>query len=189
MIAQTGKQLMEMQLSDVKKRMALMDSSPQQKINVEDFATNEDIVQLVCELQGQLDFMEDRSIARTFNSHLTKTSADTEKIAPLCNRDGTLAPGYFPQTVADLNSIDSADLLRLSEFYELIVENETDPEMEAIIKSDTLTPEDAQKIMNTSLGQKLLEQRLEEMTPDDVTELFDAFARFIGVRIRKVSDW
>ncbi|KAM9888033.1 hypothetical protein OXX69_013172, partial [Metschnikowia pulcherrima] len=76
MIAKTGKQLMEMQLSDVKSRMAQMDA-PQQKFNIEDYATNEDIVQLVCELQGQLDFMEDRSIARTFNSHLTEVSPES----------------------------------------------------------------------------------------------------------------
>ncbi|OBA21496.1 hypothetical protein METBIDRAFT_11998 [Metschnikowia bicuspidata var. bicuspidata NRRL YB-4993] len=188
-IAQTGKQLMELQISGVKARMAQVDSSPQQKINVEDFATNEDIVQLVCELQGQLDFMEERSIARTFNSHLTKSSDSTQKLAPLCNRDGAPAPECFPKTVGDLHSIDAADLLRLSEFYELIIENEVDPEMEAIMKSDTLTAEDAQKIKNHSLQQAPLKQRIEQLTPQDVDELFDEFARFVGVRIRRGTEW
>lgn len=188
MIAKTGKQLMEMQLSDVKSRMAQMDA-PQQKFNIEDYATNEDIVQLVCELQGQLDFMEDRLIARTFNSHLTKASPELAKIAPLCNKDGTPAPEFFPQTKANLNALEPADLLRLCEFYELIMENEADPELEAIVKSDTLTPEDAEKLMNTSLGTKTVEQKLAQFTADDIADLFDEFARFIGVRIRKGPEW
>lgn len=188
-IAQTGKRLMEMQLSDVKSKMALMDASTQPKFNIEDYATNEDIVQLVCELQGQLDYMEDRTIARTFNSHLTKASDNNEKIAPLCNRDGTMAPEYFPSTVGDLNKISPADLLLLCEFYDLIVENETNPEMEAIMKADTLTAEDAEKLMNNTLENKTAEQKLEQFSAQDVDDLFDEFARFIGVRIRRGAEW
>lgn len=190
LIAQTGKRLMEMQLTDVKSRMAQMDNTPKQPdFNPEDYATNEDIVQLVCELQGQLDFMEERSIARTHNSHITTTSAATEKIAPLCNRDGVAPPVNYPQTVADLNELKASDLLQLCEFYELIMENDANPELEAIVKSDTLTAEDAEKLLGPSYSDKTIEEKLEALSAGDVDDLFDELTRFIGIRIRRGANW
>ncbi|GEQ69267.1 hypothetical protein JCM33374_g2938 [Metschnikowia sp. JCM 33374] len=191
-IAQTGKQLMELQVENVKSRMANLDAKPA-SFNPEDFASNEDIVQLVCELQGQLDFIEERSMARTFNSHLTSSSKETDNIAPLCNRDGTPAPEFFPKTVGQLNAIAAADLLRLCEFYDLIVENETNPEIDAIVQSDNLTPEDAEKLSsslsNGLSSSKTIEQKLDSFSATDLHDLFDELARFIGVRIRRGSQW
>lgn len=188
-IAKTGKQLMELQLKDVKSRMALLDEKPQ-KVDTEDFVTNEDIIQLVGELQGQLDFLEDRTIKRAYNSAVTSSSEPTDKIAPLCNRDGDPAPEYYPATVGKLLAISPEDLLRLCEFYELIMENQANPELEAIIKSnDELTPEDAQKLFGAGGNEATIEQKLELFTKEDLDELFDEFARYIGVRIRKGDGW
>lgn len=53
-IAKTGKQVLELQMKDVRTKMANIDMKPV-KVETEDFATNEDIVQLVGELQIQLD--------------------------------------------------------------------------------------------------------------------------------------
>lgn len=188
-LATTGKQVMEMQLKDVKAKMSGLDATPAApKFDPEDFATNEDIVQLVCELQGQLDFLEDRSIKRTYNSHLSEASAGSEKLAPLCNKDGAPAPQFFPVTLLDLRDITDTDLFRLCEFYELIVENEPTPELESILKSDDLTQQDAEKLLNaTSVAP--VEEKLKSLSLDDITELFDEFARYIGVRIRRGLGW
>lgn len=186
-IANTGRQVMEMQVKDVKSKMAAMDDKP--KIDTDDFVTNDDIVQLVGELQGQLDFLEDRSIKRVFNSYLTSDSAPHSKIAPLCNRDGDPAPGNFPTTLEALNNIKASDLLQLCEFYELIVENEPSQELRDIIKSDTLTPEDAEKLFALQGQEITLEERLALLTKGDEVELFDELARYIGVRVRRGSGW
>lgn len=185
-LAQTGKQVMEMQLKDVKSKMSQMDTKPQ-KIDTEDFVTNEDIVQLVGELQGQLDYLEDRTIKRAFNSHLTENSSRADKVAPLCNRDGDPAPEYYPATLGDVLALDSEQLLRLCEFYELILENEPDPELQNILKADSLTEEGARRLFASN--EASVQQRLELLTKEDADELFDEFARYIGVRVRRGTGW
>ncbi|SGZ55862.1 CIC11C00000000461 [Sungouiella intermedia] len=187
-IAQTGKQLMEIQVKDVKSKMAQMDTKPQ-TIDTEDFVTNEDIVQLVGELQSQLDFLEDRTVKRAFNTHIDSSSAPTSRIAPLCNRFGEPAPAEFPETVEDLQKISPENLLHLAEYYELIVENEPNPELEEIINSDTFTKEDAEKLLGPAQLNQTTEEKLKLFSKDDLNELFDEFTRYIGVRIRRGSGW
>lgn len=188
LIAQTGKQLIEMQIKDVKARMALDDPKPQ-AIDTEDFVTNEDIVQLVGELQSQLDFLEDRTVKRAFNAHIDGSTAPSSKIAPLLNRFGEPAPAEYPQTVEELQKITPESLLRLAEYYELIVDNEPNPELEEIVNSESFTKEDAEKLLGPTQLDKTTEQRLQLLTKEDLDELFDEFTRYIGVRIRRGSGW
>lgn len=185
-IAKTGKQMMEYQIKDVKSRMSSVDTKPQ-NIDTSDFATNDDLVELVQELQGQLDFLEDRNIKRVFNSHITEDSPEDSLLAPLVNRDGETAPEDFPKSLKELRALDKASLLRLCDFYDLIVEEETSPEVARILNADTLTKEDAQKLFNPQA--KSLAERLESLTPADETALFDELARYIGVRIRRGEGW
>lgn len=187
-IANTGRQLMEMQIKDVKTKMATMDVKPQ-TIDTEDFATNEDIVQLVGELQSQLDFLEDRTIKRVFNSHLDNNSDDTAQIAPLGNKFGEPAPLVFPKTVSELKAITPATLVQLAEYYELIEESEPSAELEEIIKSETLSKEDAAKLLGPSQLDATIDEKLQLFSAEDLDALFDDFARHIGVRIRRAGGW
>lgn len=187
-IAQTGKQLIEMQVRNVKNSMALTDPKPQ-AIDTEDFVTNEDIVQLVGELQSQLDYLEDRTVRRAFNTHIDGSSATSSKIAPLSNRYGEPAPPEYPATVEDLQNISPDNLLLLAEYYELIVDNEPNPELEKIMNSDTFTKEDAEKLLGPAQLDKTIEDKLKLFSNDDLDELFDEFTRYIGVRIRRGSGW
>lgn len=188
LIANTGKQLIELQVKDVKNKMAQMDVKPQ-AIDTEDFATNEDIVQLVGELQSQLDFLEDRTIKRGFNTHIDNDSEPSRKIAPLGNRFGEPAPPAYPETVEELKNLTPENLLQLAEYYELIIENEQNAELEKIVNSDTFTREDAEKLLGPSHLDKTIEQKLELFTKEDLDILFDEFARYIGVRIRRSDGW
>ncbi|PVH16049.1 60S ribosomal protein L2-A [Candidozyma duobushaemuli] len=147
-IAKTGKQMMEYQVKDVKSRMASLNTEqPQQKIDTDEFATNDDLVQLVTELQNQLDFLEDRNVKRT---------------------------------LGELKNLDAASLLQLCEFFELIVENNNPEEVAELLKSETLSAEDAEKLFNPK--SKSLEEKLKALKKEDEVELFDELARFIGVR-------
>lgn len=188
-IANTGRQLLDIQVKDVKSKMSQMDVKPAPAIDTEDFVTNEDIVQLVGELQSQLDFLEDRTIKRGYNTHIDNKSAPSSKIAPLCNKYGEPEPSNYPNTVEELNLLAPVDLLQLAEYYELLVENEPDAELERIVNSDNLTKEDAEKLMGPRQLDKTLEEKLELFTKEDLDDLFDEFARFIGVRIRRGNGW
>lgn len=189
-IAKTGKQVMEMQFTDVKKKMALLDALPQrQTFDIEDYATNEDILQLVCELQGQLDYLEERTIARNYNGHISASTPATAMLAPLRNRDGAEAPPIFPQTKGKLEALSDIDLFQLCEFYELIVANETSEELKEIIKSDDLTPEDAAKLLNAQGDAVPTEQKLSQFTREDLNKLYDEFTRYIGARVRRGAGW
>lgn len=184
-LAQTGKQLLELQVKDIKSKMAAME--PQQKIDTDDFATDEDIVRLVCELQGQLDFLEDRMSKRVFNSHASEASS--AKLAPVSNRDGE-APPMFPATLGELQKLPPLAIMQLCEFYELIDDYEPAEELEAIMKAETLSAEDAEKLF--AQQPKLLmslEEKVAQLTKEDEAELFDELARYIGVRVRKGTGW
>ncbi|KAG7195203.1 uncharacterized protein KQ657_003729 [Scheffersomyces spartinae] len=118
-IASTGQQLLELQ----KQRLKEIDTTPDlSKIDFDDFVTNDDLVGLVAELQGQLEQLDERLIRRTFNSS-SKTI-----IAPLINQDGELPEKLlFPATISELESIEKFALVLLAEFYDLTLIDETIP--------------------------------------------------------------
>lgn len=187
MIAQTGKQVLELQMKDIKTKMATMDAKPD-KIDTEDFVTNEDIVQLVGELQGQLDHMEDRNIKRICNSAITASSEPTTPIAPLSTRDGEPAPPLFPQTVNALVNLLPVHLLELCDYYELIEPSEPE-DLSGLLKEEQLLLEEAQQLFAPQKQDILAEERVQQFTQNDLHEIFDEFARFIGVRIRRGLQW
>lgn len=167
LIARTGKQLVEYQVQDVKAKMRAEQPSA---VDSGDFATNEDLVTLVQELQGQLDFLEDRSIKRMHNVRLKET------LLPLVNRDGE-APADFPQTLEAFKKIDKSTLVSLCEFYELIVD-EPPADVQQILQQDNLTPEDAQKLFGQG---KSVAERVESLGKEEEEELYAELARYIGL--------
>lgn len=185
-IAQTGKLLLEMQVKEVKDKMATLDTK-QPKFDPEDFASNEDIAQLVFEMLNQFEFLEDRNIRRTYNSHIGNDSPESEQIAPLSNKDGEPAPEIFPKTVKDLKDLEPLQLIELCEFYDLFVD-QLSPEEEELLNSSDITPEEAVKLTNISQGMSS-EDRLAASSEEDLKAVFDEFTRYIGVRIRRGSGW
>lgn len=187
-LAQTGKQVLELQMKDIKTKMAAMDEKPV-RIDTEDLVTNEDIVQLVGELQIQLDHMEDRNIKRIYNSVITTDSEPTTPIAPLSTRDGEPAPLFFPETVEKLLNLLPVELVQLCDYYELIEQNEPSDEVSELLKSEDLLLEEAQKLFAPQKQDILAQDRAQQISAEELHEIFDEFARFIGVRIRRGTQW
>lgn len=183
LLAQTGKQLMELQLKDVKNRMAGMETKAP-AIDPEDFASNEDIAQLVFEVLNQLDYLEDRNVARTYNGHILSLSPVETKIAPLPSKDGELAPSIFPATVQDLLDLKAIEVIELCEFYDLFVDESETNENDLSATS----PEEVLKMINAE-GKISAQDRLLASSEEDVKKIFDEFTRYIGVRIRRGSGW
>ena len=186
LIAQTGKQLMEVQMKEVKSKMAAIDVK-QPSFDPDDFASNEDIAQLVFEVLNQLEYLEDRSIKRAYNSHILSESADSTKIAPLCNKDGEPALEIFPKTVKHLKELKPLELIQIAEFYDLFVD-EPYIEDQKRLESPNITREEAIRL---SISSKTItsEQRLAMSSESDLKDVFDEFTRYIGVRIRRGSGW
>ncbi|CAH2352591.1 uncharacterized protein Mrp8p [[Candida] railenensis] len=175
-IAQTGQQVLDIQVKNVRSKMDDFDVNKKSSsnIDVDDFVTNEDIVQLVGELQGQLDFLEDRSIKRLFNSALDENS--TNIIAPLSNRDGEEPSGeLYPKTVQQFLDLDASSLVLLCEFYELVQSNEP------VDLENAENLEEAQKQLSET---RPLNERVESLTPGQLDELKDELARYMGLKFR-----
>lgn len=183
LIGQTGKQLIEFQINDVKNKMSKSDGQGP-PVDTSDFVTNEDIIQLVGELQSQLDFLEERSIRRTFNVQLT---SDDDMIAPITNKDGELPEDLFPKTLKDLKNLDRFQIVQLSEFYELIIPSQQQEDLEKFLQSEQISSQDAEKLLHGKTDVGGLEDRVKALSPKQLDEVFDELARYIGVKYRKVK--
>ncbi|EGV60021.1 mitochondrial ribosomal protein [Yamadazyma tenuis] len=171
LISKTGQQLIEMQVKNVKRSMKDTGSStPAANVDMSDYVTNEDIVQLVGELQSQLDLVEDRSISRLFNASLDK---DSQLIHIIPNRDGEITD-LFPQTLADFRALDKSDVIQLCEFYELIT-----PGAENLDKllSDTTseTVAQAHQVLDSGAEAKL------KASDEEVKGMKKELARYFGL--------
>lgn len=170
-IGQTGQKLIEMQLKNVKQSIASSDSGSQnngvskQALDTEDFITNEDIVQLVGELQGQLDELEERSIRRTFNIQLKSPDG---QIAPLLNKEGDIPSAAFPTTVKEFAAMDKIAVIKFCVFYDVIV-----PEG----KSGT----------SAENSELITEEIVDAYSQEEVDSMHDELARFMGLKFRKGS--
>lgn len=119
MLAQTAAQLMKLQMSLAQKDLKNI-PNPADAVDPghsDDFATNEDLVQLVGELQGQLTLLEDKAVMRTANSHATE---DTDTLISIPNLDGELPAEFFPANVAEFRALDDDAIVQLARFYELM---------------------------------------------------------------------
>ncbi|CAI5759401.1 unnamed protein product [Candida verbasci] len=180
LIATTGQKLIEVQVQDVKTRMANFDKNQQQHQQQqqpsEDFINSEDVVQLVTELQTQLDGLEDRSMRRTYNAAIT---SDDEKLAPMTNKDGDFPDFKLPTTFKEFKELKKLDIINLGLFYEILLPNEEEI-------NQTESRQDIDKI-NSQKSEKL-EDFSKGFTESQVDEIFDELARFFGLRNRRGID-
>lgn len=108
-LQKTTQQLLEYQVEDTRRKLQEL-PTPNAEIDLSDYTTNDDIIQLVGELQGQLDIVEERAIRRTANSTITLDSE--RKLAPLRNNDGEELLD-FPTTLKQFSEIDDDLLIEL----------------------------------------------------------------------------
>ncbi|CUM47869.1 uncharacterized protein AC631_04424 [Debaryomyces fabryi] len=190
LIAKTGKQLMDIQVKDVKSKMNAdteKSSSKAANVDMDDYATNEDIIQLVGELQGQLDMLEDRNIRRTINSHLSSKDKDG-LIAPIANKDGDdPQEDVFPATIGDLLSLSKYDIVQLCEFYELVIPMDQQEHLKEFLENNNemVDMEGAKRLLEVGADNATLKERVEAYSDKQIDELFDILTRFIGVRARR----
>ncbi|EGW35621.1 uncharacterized protein SPAPADRAFT_58835 [Spathaspora passalidarum NRRL Y-27907] len=186
-IAETGEQVLQLQVKDVKTRMSALDMKPQQpEIDLTDYINNEDIVQLVTELQTQLDNLEDRTIRRCSNASITKPS---DFLAPLTNRDGDLPDFELPNTLQEFQNLDKVDIIRLAVFYEIIIPNqgsELEQQPEGVVPGISHAPAaGATAVENNSVDIIELSKQFDEI---QAIEIFDELARYLGIKYRKGSN-
>lgn len=183
LLAQTGQKLIEIQIQDVKTK--INNHEPAKNLDLDDYVTNDDIVQLVGELQGQLDALEDRSIKRTFNAQLDAAHPETALIAPLTNRDGELAPESikYPQTLEEFINLDKASIVNLSIFYELIVQDQEQENIQQLLDGkDENVIQDSIKVLE---GPQFLSNAGANYSDQEVDEIYDELARYLGIKYRK----
>lgn len=190
LIAKTGKQLMDIQVKDVKNKMNVdteKSSSKTGNVDMDDYATNEDIIQLVGELQGQLDMLEDRNIRRTINSHL---SSDDKSglIAPIANKDGDEpAEDVFPVNIGGLLKLSKYEIVQLCEFYELVIPMDQQEHLRDFLESNNemVDMEGAKRLLEVGADNATLKERVDAYSEKQIDELFNLLTRFIGVRTRR----
>jgi hypothetical protein len=177
-IAKTAQQVLSMQVQDTKKKMdavpnpLTLASSGNPNIDTSDFATNEDLVQLVGELQGQLNLLEQKSVLRTVNAHQNQ---DTDIVVPLPNLDGDLPDSeVFPHSIAEFKALADDTIVFLCKFYQLLpVTLEERATMQAFVEGKISSPNDP---LN-----KDYEAPAEDYPPETIDELYTELANFIGV--------
>lgn len=176
LISKTGQQLIELQVKNVKTGINNMDkpssNNSNSNIDLSDYVTNEDIVQLVGELQAQLDSLEDRSINRAMNSGCKQ---DDDKIASITNKDGETIDELFPKTVKQFKDLSKEALIQLAEFYELIVPDSANVE-EFLNDNNSKTIEQAHNNFKSTVG-----AHMDKFSPEEIEEIKKQFARFIGL--------
>lgn len=187
-IAKTAQQMLSMQVKDTKQHM---DSIPDPlglggaggaaaAVDTADFATNEDLVQLVGELQGQLNLLEQKSVLRTVNSHQHR---DSDVLLALPNLDGDMpASEVFPHSVAEFVNLGDDVVVQLCKFYQLLPPTlEERARMQAFVEGKIASP-------NEPLNGDY-EPPADDYPPETLAELFVELANFIGVsHIKKRED-
>lgn len=184
-IAKTAQQLLALQVKDTKKQMdAIPDpfslSGKSNNIDTSDFATNEDLVQLVGELQGQLNLLEQKSILRTVNSHQLK---ETDILLPLPNVDGDMPISeIFPHSIAEFADLSDDVIIELCKFYQLLPPTlEERAKMQAFEEGKIASPNDP---LNADY-----EPPADDYPPETVNILFSELAKFLGVsHIKRDAD-
>ncbi|GMM51825.1 Mrp8 protein [Starmerella bacillaris] len=80
-----------------------------------EYVTESDLNDMVVELQGQFNILDEKSIKRSINCRSTKD------LKPLPNADGEYSP-TFPKTIDDLQSISRESLFNEWNFYEMVAD-------------------------------------------------------------------
>lgn len=184
MLAKTGEQVLLLQIQNQKMRVCDFGSSLgkiggkarlAKSIDTTEFATNDDLVQLVGELQGQLDILEERSIRRLINSQ----KKDGETLAPILNHNGEEPDlAIYPKDIAALEELDDASLVKLAKFYELLAPTEGErKKFDELVES-----EDAR------LDTFEYEVKPEDYSKEELIDAFDDLSRFLGLAARRGTD-
>ena len=142
-----------------------------------------DRVQLVGELQGQLDSIEERSVRRLVNS--TK-GEKKDYLAPLPNADGeipSVTEGFFPRALEDFESISDINLFKLAKYYELLP-----PSLKEKEKFEDYLEGKLENFHINDMSDEDVEKELKEFSQDQLTETFNDVARYLGVRSRRGTD-
>ncbi|KAH3664164.1 hypothetical protein OGAPHI_004878 [Ogataea philodendri] len=187
LISRTGEQVLRFQLKQTDKQLSEIEVpkigadgsvTKQDSIDTSEFATNDDIVQLVGELQGQLNILEQRSLRRTINSGLTK---DTDLVAPVLNSDGLEAPeALYPTTLKDFKELTGDAVLSLCHFYELLPPT---MEEEAMLRAFM-----EGKIKSPNIDPSEFKPSADDYSKPVLDGLYDELARFLGIRVRRTEN-
>lgn len=137
MLLATGQQVMQLQvelrklkIDDIgNKAQELQTLVPGSAPRPSEYVTESDLNDMVVELQGQFNILDEKSIKRSLNS------ASTNALASVPNADGEHSP-TFPKTIAELQSLSREALFAEWAFLELM------PGVEKI--EDILTPNEAE---------------------------------------------
>ena len=177
-ILSTGEKLMQLQLQQQKDKHKELESGQTSKSSDDnEYVTNEDIVQLVGELQGQLLTLDYKSFSRVANS--SKGFNEPLEIVP--NHDGEYPnESIYPTSKLDFKNFDALKVYILAQFYELIPPVDDEEVDEIVIKCfNGLTINSPEidvlkKDMNLTLPEK-----------KDKQSLYNRLAIYLGVEIRK----
>lgn len=180
LLAKTGEQVLSLQVQNQKTRVSEFGSfrksksSFPQHIDTSDFATNEDLVQLVGELEGQLEILEERSIRRLINSK----KKEGETLAPVLNHNGEEPDlSRYPKDIAAFEKIDDETLVNLARFYQLLP-----PTKEERAKFEELIEAGDPKLEIS------VDVKPSDFTEDILIDAFDDLARFLGLPSRRGAD-
>ncbi|CCH60111.1 hypothetical protein TBLA_0C03070 [Henningerozyma blattae CBS 6284] len=189
LISKTGENVMAMQVKNQGKEMEKMGITPARSSSADlinaDIATNDDLVQLVGELQGQLDTIEERSIRRVVNSTKTK---DDDVLAPLPNPDGdtpTFSDDLFPKTIGEFKAIDDFKLYRMAKFYEVL-----QPSMKQQEAFEDFMDGKAENFYSADLTDDEINAEIKKLSKDELEDAFNDLARYLGAVARRgESTW
>ncbi|KAM3160696.1 MRP8-like protein [Lachancea thermotolerans] len=192
LISKTGQSVLELQLAKQKTDVEEFDSKfagaksgkhAASHGDNTDYATNEDLVQLVGELQGQLDSIEERSIRRLVNS--TK-SEKKDYLAPLPNADGEIpsaTDSIFPESLEDFENITNVKLFKLAKYYELLP-----PSLKEQEKFEDYLEGKLDNFHINDMTDEDVEKELKNFSEDQLVEAFNDVARYLGVKSRRGTD-
>lgn len=174
-ITETAEQVLRIQVNDTKQKMnniKIPDIAGNSNSNDStDYATNEDLVQLVGELQGQLNILEQKSMIRILNA---SKKNDGDELIKLPNFDGEYPlDTLFPKNVEALIDLSDDSLIELCKFYQLMpVTLEEEARMQAFIEGKINSP-------NDHLAD--FEPPADDYPAGLMNDLFNELTKFLGV--------
>lgn len=172
-ITETAEQVLRIQVNDTKQKMNNIrvpdiTGSSNDSTN---FATNEDLVQLVGELQGQLNILEQKSMIRILNA---SKKNDGDELVKLPNFDGEYPlDTLFPKNLEALIDLSDDSLVELCKFYQLMpVTLEEEARMQAFVEGKINSP-------NDHLSD--FEPPADDYPAGLMDDLFNELTKFLGV--------
>lgn len=177
-ILSTGEKLMQMQVEQQKTKHRALESSRNTSVEEEyDYVTNEDIVQLVGELQGQLLALDYKSFARVANSN----KGENEPLEIVPNHDGEFpSEKIYPLNKIEFKTFSDTKVFVLAKYYELIPDFR-DAEV------DEICLKHFNDLSISSAETELLSKEAELWLPEESnrSDLYNKLAIYLGVETRK----